>query len=151
MTLLILKVFLTLLIVQALVKFTVFFFVPYAVRRKMLDSQYAGKTSATKHADMLLLGIVLVLTALLFATGKTDYLSFAVGLYAGMTLIQIYFHHFSKPLPSNEVPQEPLSPIKIMSYAIQANPGKPWKELAAIAALLLWILYSLATKGFGWF
>ena len=115
----------------------------------MLDSQYTGKTSATKYSDILLLVIVLVLIILLFATGKTDYLSFAVGLYAGMTLIQLYFHHFSKPLPPSEAPQEPLSPIKTMSYAIQANPEKPWKELLVIAVLLIWILFNIITKGFG--
>lgn len=151
MVLIALKVLLGLLMLQALVKFGVFFFIPYATRRKMLDKQYAGNVSATKKSDLLLLGIVIVLLILLFWGGKVEYLSFAVGLYAGMTLIQIYFHHFSKPLPSEEYPPDPVSPIKMMSYAIQANPEKPWKELLLIALLLIWLLYMLATQGFGWF
>ncbi|MCE7984450.1 MAG: hypothetical protein DYG89_25030 [Caldilinea sp. CFX5] len=149
MTSLILKIFLTLLIGQALVKFAVFFLLGYETRRKMLDAQYADKTTATKTMDLLLLGIVLLLLALLFASGQVEYVSFAVGLYAGMTLIQTYFHQFSKPLPPAEAPPPPVSPIKMMSYAIQANPEKPWKELLVITVLFVWVLYQLATAAFG--
>lgn len=124
----ILRILLTLVIVQALVKFGVFFLVRYDTRRRMLDSQYAGKTTATKTSDLLLLG---------------------VGLYAGMTLIQTYFHEFSKPLAPTESPPEPISPIKMMSYAIQANPEKPWKELIVMTVLFIWVLYKLVAEAFG--
>ena len=150
MPLVILKIILALVVAQALVKFVVFFALPYATRRAMLDRQYAGKLSATANSDVLLLAIVVALLVLLFWNGTVEYLSFAVGLYAGMTLIQVYFHRFSKALPPEESPPEPESPIKMMSYAIQANPEKPWFELLVIAVLLVWILFMLATKGFGW-
>lgn len=143
---LVLKALLALVVIQALIKFAVFFFVKYETRRKLLDSQYAGKMTATKQTDRILLGIVLLLLVLLFATGRVAYLSFAVGFYAGMTLIQLYFHRFSRPLSPQESPPPPVSPIKLMSYAIQANPEKPWKELTIIALLLLWVLYRLLAE-----
>jgi len=146
MTPLAIKALLALVVVQAVMKFAVVFFVKYEIRRKMLDSQYAGKTTATEKIDRILLGTVLLLLILLFATGRVAYLSFAVGLYAGMTLIQLYFHRFSRLLPPEELPPPPVSPIKLMSYAIQANPEKPWKELTIIALLLLWVLYRLLTE-----
>ncbi len=83
------------------------------------------------------------------ASGQSDYLSFGVGLYAGATLIQTYFHEFSKPLPSEQAPPPPLSPIKNMSYAIQAFPQKPWKQLTILAVLFLWVLYQLAARAIG--
>lgn len=149
MTMLILKILLALLLVQALVKFGFFFLLSYATRRKMLDAQYADKPTATKTTDLLLLGLVLLLLGLLFASGRVETVSLAVGLYAGMTLIQTYFHQFSKPLPPTEAPPPLVSPIKMMSYAIQANPEKPWKELLVITVLFLWVLYQLATEAFG--
>lgn len=151
MSLTILKIVLALVVIQALVKFVVFFLVPYSTRRALLDRQYAGKLSATAKSDVFLLALVVALLGLLFWNGNPEYLSFAVGLYAGMTLIQVYFHRFSKPLAPEEAPPQPVSPIKMMSYAIQANPEKPWSELLLIAVLLVWILFMLVTKGFGWF
>src|SRR4249919_3059521 len=97
-TFLVLRILIGLLMVQALVKFTVFFAVSYQTRRRMLDRQYGAKTTATKGPDLLLLAIVVVLVALLFASGRTEYVSFAVGLWCGMTLILTYFHEFSRPL-----------------------------------------------------
>jgi hypothetical protein len=88
----------------------------------LLDSQYRGRASATKASDLILLVVVLVLLGLLWGSGQGDYVSFAVGLWAGMTLIQTYFHEFSQPLLPEEMPTEaPGSPIKMMSYAIQAT------------------------------
>ena len=150
MPLIVLKIILALVVAHALVKFVVFFAIPYATRRAMLDRQYGNKLSATANSDLFLLALVVVLLALLFWNGSVEYLSFAVGLYAGMTLIQVYFHRFSKPLSPKEFPPEPVSPIKMMSYAIQANPEKPWIELLLIAVLLVWILFMLVTRGFGW-
>jgi hypothetical protein len=100
--------------------------------RNALDRAYAGKASATKTADAVLL---------VFAI---DHVSFLTGLLVGMTLIQINFHKFSVPLSDDEAPAPPSSPIKIMSYAIQARPSRPWKGLVVIACLLVWSLYGVA-------
>ena len=125
--------------VHALAKFGFFFVLSYRRRRAALDRAYAGKASATKIADAVLLVFAIVLAGLLGIRGA-DHLSFLTGLLVGMTLIQIYFHQFCVPLSDNEAPKPPSSPIKIMSYAIQAKPGRPWKELVVIACLLIWSL-----------
>src|SRR5581483_7208261 len=150
MILFILRVVLALLFLHLLLKFAFFFLLKYETRRKLFDKSYGDKTSATKNADWFLLVIALIPVVLLFASGSTEYISFAVGLYLGMTLIQVYFHAFSKPLPPEKAPQAPVSPIKMVSYAIQANPSRPWPELVLISLFAFWILYELATKGFGW-
>jgi hypothetical protein len=131
--------------VNALMKFGFFFVLSYATRRKALDRAYDGKTSATKTADAILLGFSVVLTALLGIRGA-DHVSFLTGLLVGMTLIQLYFHQFSVPLSDDEAPRSPSSPIKVMSYAIQANPSRPWKELLLIALLLVWSLCGIAQQ-----
>jgi hypothetical protein len=92
---------------------------------------------------------MLAFLALLFVSG-VDYLSFATGLLVGMTIIQVYFHRFSAVLPSDKSPDPPVSAIKLMSYAIQADPGKAWRELTLMTVLLVWVLYMLVTHGFGW-
>ena len=144
LTTMILRVVIGVLMLQALVKFAVFFLVPYATRRRMLDSQYGTKNSATNVSDILLLTIVIVLVALLFASGRTEYVSFAVGLWAGMTLIQTYFHEFSEPLGPDQLPRQgTISPIKMISYAIQAAPGRAWRQLTIITILAVWVLYRL--------
>jgi amino acid transporter len=122
--LLVLKILLTFFIVYSLLKFFVFFFVKYNTRRKWLDSSYKGKTSATKLSDIFLLVMVLLLLGFLFASGEMEYISFTTGLLVGMVLIQLYFHSFSEPLPPEKSPEPPVSPIKTMSYAIEANPAK---------------------------
>jgi hypothetical protein len=76
------------------------------------------------------------------------YLSFTTGLYVGMTLIQVYFHRFSDPLPPEKSPAPPVSPIKMMSYGIQAFPKKPWREILFMAVLFIWGIYQLITEGF---
>jgi hypothetical protein len=146
---LILKILLTLILVQSLVKFFVFFFVKYDRRRKLLDKSYGDKTSATKLFDNIILVVLLIFVTLLFVSGEMKYLSFTTGLFVGMTLIQVYFHRFSDPLPPEKSPKPPISPIKMMSYGIQAFPKKPWKEIIFMAALFIWALYMLATEGFG--
>jgi hypothetical protein len=138
----VLRVVIGVLMLHALLKLVVFFAVPYQKRRRMLDSQYGDRPSATKTSDLVLLGAVVALVALLVASGQAEYRSFAVGLWAGMTLIQTYFHEFSTPLRPDRLPAGGvLSPIKMMSYAIQASPGKPWKQLTIIAILAVWVLY----------
>jgi hypothetical protein len=131
--------------VHALAKLGFFFLLSYRSRRNALDRAYAGKTSATKTADALLLVLAIALVGLLGFRGA-DQTSFLTGLLVGMTLIQVYFHRFSVPLASEEAPEPPSSPIKIMSYAIQARPSRAWKELAVIAGLLLWSLYGLGEQ-----
>ena len=147
----ILKILLVFFIVYTLIKFYVFFFVKYETRRKLLDSSYNRKTSATKVSDIFLLIMVLLLTGLLFVSGATEYISFITGLLVGMILIQLYFHSFNEQLKPDKSPEPPVSPIKIMSYAIEANPGKAWKELLIITILVIWALYMLLTNGFGLF
>jgi hypothetical protein len=148
MAIFILKILLTLFAIQALVKFAFFFLLSYEQRRKQLDKAYGNKVSATSVTDNILLAIVLVLIVLVFVSGSMEYISFTAGLYIGATLIQLYFHRFSKPLPPEEAPGAPVSPIKMMSYAIQANPEKPWKELVILGALFLWALIMLVARGF---
>lgn len=141
----VLRVLVGLLMLQALVKIAVFFLVPYDVRRRVLDSQYGSNQSATKRSDLALLALVVILLALLLGSGQADYLSLGVGLWAGMTIIQTYFHEFSTPLAGHELPGDiNVSPIKMMSYAIQASPGRPWKQLSIIAGLAIWVLYQVA-------
>jgi hypothetical protein len=131
--------------VHALAKFGFFFVLSYRSRRKALDRAYAGKASATKTADAVLLVFAIVLAGMLALRGA-DHVSFLTGLLVGMTLIQTYFHQFSAPLSDDEAPPPPSSPIKIMSYAIQAKPSRPWKESLVIACLLVWSLYGLAQQ-----
>ena len=144
----VLKILMTLFCIQVLIKFYVFFFVKYEIRRKQLDKSYGNKLTATTVTDYLLLTICILLVTLLFFSENLEYLSFLTGLYVGATVIQIYFHQFSEPLPKEKSPLEPISPIKIMSYAIQAFPKKPWKELVFLTILFLWGLYMLLSKGF---
>ena len=143
---LVLKILLIFFVFYSLVKFYVFFFVKYDTRRKWLDSSYKGKTSATKLSDIFLLVMILLFLGLLFASGGMEYISFTTGLFVGMILIQLYFHSFSDPLPPEKSPEPPLSPIKIMSYAIEANPKKAWRELLIITIILIWALYMLITQ-----
>lgn len=149
----ILKILMTLFCLQVVIKFYVFFFVKYDTRKKQLDKSYGNKLSATKKTDYVLLAICAILVTLLFLSENLEYLSFITGLYVGATLIQIYFHQYSNklPLPDDKAPAEPLSPIKLISYSIQAFPKRPWKELLFLTILFLWGLYMLLSKGFDLF
>lgn len=148
MDVLILKILLLLLSIHAVIKPLFFFLLSYQTRRKQLDKSYGNKLSATTVFDNVILLVLLILITLLVLSKQMEYLSFAVGLYVGATLIQVYFHSFSRKLPEDKSPKLPASPIKIMSYAIQANPGKPWKSLLFISILFLWIIYMILTQGF---
>lgn len=141
----ILAILLTIYSVHALAKFGFFFLRSYRSRRAALDRAYAGKPSATQTADAVLLLFAVVLAGLLGVRGA-DPVSFLTGLLVGMTLMQVYFHRFSVPLSQDHAPPPPSSPIKIISYAIQAEPGRPWRELVVIACLLVWSLYGLARQ-----
>ena len=66
-----------------------------------------------------------------------------------MASITSYGDTVADPLPPDKQPDPPVSPIKLMSYAIQADPGKPWRELTFMTLLFVWALYMLLTQGFG--
>lgn len=141
---LILHILLILYIAQALLKMAVHFLVPYQTRRKRIDALYAGRQIAL--FDDLVLLLMLVFIALLVVAGSPGYLSLVTGLVVGMTLIQVYFHRFSAPVPPEQAPAEPVTPIKLMSYAIQASPRKAWREYAIMTMLLVWALFTLLTR-----
>jgi hypothetical protein len=87
-----------------------------------------------------------LLAGLLAARGSEP-VSFLAGLLIGMTLIQLYFHQFAEPLLPAQHPREPSSPIKLMSYGIQAKPGRAWKEMATIAILIVWAAIAICRLG----
>lgn len=151
MALLVLEILMTVFCLQVILKFIVFFFVGYEKRRKQLDKSYGEKLSATKLFDNAILVVLVLLVVLLFASNSMSYLSFITGVFIGATLIQVYFHRFSKMLPDEKMPPSPVSPIKLMSYAIQAFPKRPWRELIFLLFIFGWGLYMLLSKGFGLF
>jgi hypothetical protein len=144
----ILKILLVLYIAYALLKFFDFFFQSYDRRISAIRAAYANGGRTIRVFDNVMLALMALLVVLLFISG-VEYLSFATGLMVGATLIQIYFHRFSEPLPLDGAPEAPVSAIKLMSWSIQANPGKPWKELAFLTVLFVWALYQLFARGFG--
>jgi hypothetical protein len=115
-----------------------------------LRAVYSGDGRVIRIFDNVTLILMVVFVALLFATG-VEYLSFTTGLLVGMTIIQVYFHRFSDPLPAEKSPEPPITAIKLMSYSIQANPGKAWRELVFMTVLFVWALFMLVTRGFGFF
>jgi len=150
MSALILKILLTLYILYALLKFFEFFFRNDETKMKGLRAVYSGDGRVIRIFDNVMLMLMVVLVALLLATG-VEYLSFTTGLLVGMTIIQVYFHRFSDPLPAEKSPEPPVTAIKLMSYSIQANPEKAWRELVFMTVLFVWALFMLATRGFGIF
>src|SRR5215469_13452356 len=146
-----LKVLLTIYALYALLKFFEFFFRSEKAKQKGLHAVYVdGNGRVVKIFDNVILLFALLLIVLLFR-GGVEYVSFTTGLLVGMTIIQVYFHRFSDPLPPEKAPPPPITALKMMSYSVQANPGKAWRELALITLLFLWALYMLATRGFGLF
>jgi hypothetical protein len=150
MSALILKILLTVYILYALLKFFEFFFRNDETKMKGLRAVYSGDGRVIRIFDNVMLILMVVFVALLIATG-VEYLSFTTGLLVGMTIIQVYFHRFSDPLPAEKSPEPPVTAIKLMSYSIQANPGKAWRELVFMTVLFVWALFMLASRGFGWF
>ena len=146
-----LKVLLTVYILYALLKFFEFFFRDEATKMKGLDTVYVkGGGTVVRIFDNVMLVFMLVLLGLLFR-GGVEYVSFTTGLLVGMTIIQVYFHRFSEPLPPEKSPAPPITALKMLSYSVQANPGRAWRELVLMTILFLWALYMLATRGFGLF
>lgn len=144
---LVLSILLALYVLQSLLKFAVHFLVKYETRKKKIDATYKGRQIALY--DDIVLVLMLVFVGLLFASGRMEYLSFTTGLVVGMTLIQVYFHRFSAPLPPDQTPEAPVTPIKLMSYAIQANPRRAWKEYLIMTVLFIWALSMLLTQALG--
>ncbi len=140
-----LKILLTVYMLYALVKFFDFFFAGYERRMESIRAAYRDDARGIRMFDTAVLILVLIFVALLFASGA-EYVSFTAGLLIGMTLIQVYFHRFSAPLPPDRSPEPPVSPIKLMSYGIQAEPGRAWRELAIMTALFLWSLLMLWSR-----
>jgi hypothetical protein len=148
MTSSILKTFLIVYIVYSLLKFFEFLFRSDEAKKRGLRLAYSNNARIIRIFDNVILIVMLAVIALLFASG-IEYLSFTTGLLVGMTLIQVYFHRFAEPLPPEKAPDPPVSALKLMSYSIQANPGKGWRELFIMTLLFIWALYMLLTRGFG--
>lgn len=151
MPLLILKIFLVLYILYALLKFFEFFFRSDKAKMEGLHRVYVeGGGRIIRVFDNVILTVMVIVVGLLFVSG-VEYISFTTGLLVGMTVIQVYFHRFCDPLPPDKSPGPPITALKMMSYSIQASPGKAWRELALMTVLFVWALYMLATRGFGLF
>jgi hypothetical protein len=128
--------------VQGLVKFAVGFLVPYPTRINRIATYYRRDGRIISIYDSVTLVIIVALVILLFLTDKQE-LSFITGLAVGMLLIQIFFHRFDKPLATERAPDPDAPPSKVMSYAIQAQPGLAWREILVMTALFGWALYAL--------
>ncbi|SEH00846.1 hypothetical protein SAMN05444920_11835 [Nonomuraea solani] len=139
-----LKILLGLYILQALIKFVSLFAVPYPTRIKRIAAVHAGG-GFLRWFDDILLVLMIVLVALLAAVGL-EHLSFTTGLLVGLTLTQVFFHRFIRPLAPGRVPPPPLTPIKTMSYAIQAHPRLAGRDILLQAALLIWALFMLIAQ-----
>jgi hypothetical protein len=122
-----------------------FFLLPYPRRRAALDKSYGSAPSATRISDMVLLGMTVTLSLLLFWRG-VDAVCFLGGIWIGATLIQLYFHQFHAPLPPDRAAPPVVSPIKMMSYAIQDSPWRPWRELLVLTLLIATSLVLMVTR-----
>lgn len=142
-----LQILLALYCVQSLVKFGVHFLLPYDRRIRQMERNYAKDHRVIGLYDDITLLVQLVMVVLLFVIG-VQYLSFLTGLLVGMSLIQLYIHRFIRPLSADKAPQRPFPPVKLMSFAIQAQPGLAWREYLLMAAAAVWGLYMLVTRGF---
>jgi hypothetical protein len=146
------KVALTIMLIafsmQGLFKFCVGFLVPYRTRIRRIASYYERGGRIIGVYDTVTLLIVLAMIVLLAVT-QMQYMSFFTGLIAGMLIIQIFFHRFRVPLPTEKSPETPIEPRKLMSYAIQANPGLGWREVALMAVLFVWALYEMVRQLIG--
>ncbi len=128
--------------IQGLLKFVVGFLVRYRTRIARIATYYERDGRIISIYDTVTLVIITALVVLLFLTEMQE-LSFITGLVVGMLIIQIFFHRFDKPLALEQSPESGAPPRKIMSYAIQANPGLAWREIILMTALFAWALYAL--------
>lgn len=137
-----LTILLIVFVVQSLVKFAVWFTVPYPTRINRIASYYRRGGRVIAVYDTVSLAIMAVLTVLLLLT-EMQSLSFVTGLIVGMLTIQIFVHRFNKPLPGNRAPAPSAPPRELLSYAIQDSPGLAWRELVFMTVLFGWALYEL--------
>ncbi len=138
-------VLIALLGVHTLLKFAFFFVLTYARRRAALDRAYGEKPTATRTSDAAMLVLTMVVAVLLFYRG-VDPIGFLGAWWIGATLVQLYFHRFHAPLSPDRAPPPVASPIKVMSYAIQDAPARPWREMVLMAVLIIWSLILIASK-----
>jgi hypothetical protein len=131
-------VLVALLGVHIILKFA-FFALPYSRRRAALDKGYGEKPSATTTSDIALLVFTIAVAGLLLWRG-VEAVSFLGGIWIGATLIQLYFHQFHVPVRPERAAPPAVSPIKVMSYAIQDAPWRPWPQMLTLAALVCWCL-----------
>lgn len=141
-----LEILLILYCVQALARFAIHFLLPYDKRIRQMARNYAKDHKILAVYDDTTLLVQIILVALLFVTGMHE-LSFLTGLFVGMSLIQVYFHRFIRPLPEDKLPESPFPPVKLLSYAIQAQPGLAWREYVLMAVAAVWGLYILIANG----
>ena len=107
-------------------KFFEFFFRDEATKMKGLSTVYVkGGGAVVKVFDNGMLILMLIFLGLLFA-GGVEYVSFTTGLLVGMTIIQVYFHRFSDPLPPEK---SPAPPITAHQDALLFRPGKSRQSL----------------------
>ncbi len=92
--LLILNILLIFFVVYSLIKFSVFFFVKYDTRRKLLDSSYNGKTTATKISDIFSFEHGNVITHIPIFIGKDRTSEFYNGTSGGNGFDSIIFPQF---------------------------------------------------------
>ncbi len=144
-----LKLLLALYILSSLLKFAVHFGVKYETRITQISKEYSNNGKFIAWFDDIILLFVLLLLGMLLASGRMEYLSFTTGLLIGMTLIQVYFHRFNHPLAEDRSPPPPVTPIKLISFAIQDNPGRAWREYLLMTVLLIWTLVMMFRHDFG--
>jgi hypothetical protein len=138
----VLRIFLIVYMLYAYAKFARLFASSPRSRKRWLKRAYAG--SAVKIFDNVMLVLMVLVAVATLVTGA-DALSFTSGLLVGMTLVQIFFHRFADPLADEWMPPEPVTPLRLMSHAIQAMPSKAWREFAVMSALLAYLLFALVT------
>ena len=130
---------------QGLVKFAVGFLVPYRTRINRIAIYYRRDGRIISIYDSVILAVIVALVAVLFLTDMHA-VSFIIGLIAGMLLIQISLTASTEPPTGTRAAGITTPPRKLMSYAIQADPGLAWREVSFMTALFVGALYQLIDK-----
>jgi hypothetical protein len=143
---LVLKIVLILYLLQGVAKFAVHFLVPYEKRIRKIGDYYSKNARTIRLFDDITLAVMIVFVVLLLVSGEMEWLNFATGLVVGMTLIQLYAHRFLDELPPDKMPEPPLWPSKLLSFAIQARPQNAWREYVAMTVLLVTSAVVLITQ-----
>jgi hypothetical protein len=115
--------------VQALVKFAVWFLVPYETRIRRIASYYDRNGRIISFYDSITLIIMVALVVLLMLT-EMQYLSFITGLIVGMLTIQVFFHRFS----TNDAPADRHCRTS-RSTLLLATPYRPPSSAAVAPAV----------------